>query len=68
MLDEDLMAEALRLSGEKTHSDVVRLALRQLVRGMKARSILDLRGSGLWSGDLGGMRGDSKPLRRRRAP
>ncbi len=68
MLDEDLVAEALRLSGEKTHSEVVRLALRQLVRGIRARSILDLRGSGLWAGDLPGMREDARRPRRRRVP
>lgn len=58
MLDEDLLEEAVRLSGEKTYSDAVRLALRELVRRIRAQSILELRGSGLWKGNLGEMRED----------
>jgi Arc/MetJ family transcription regulator len=67
MLDEDLLEEAVRLSGAKTYSDVVRVALEDLVRRVRARSILDLRGSGLWRGDLATMRED-RPRRGRRAP
>jgi Arc/MetJ family transcription regulator len=59
MVDADLLDEAVRLSGESTYSAVVRRALDDLVRRIKARQILDLRGSGLWEGDLGEMRRDS---------
>ncbi|MCE7870232.1 type II toxin-antitoxin system VapB family antitoxin [bacterium CPR1] len=59
VLDEQLLQEAVRLSGEKTYSGAVNRALNEFVRRIKARSILDLRGSGLWEGELAQMRGDS---------
>jgi len=46
------------LTGERTCSGVVNLALRDLVRRVKARRILDLAGSGLWEGRLSEMRED----------
>lgn len=58
VLDEELLEEAQRLSGERTYSAVVGRALDDFVRRVKARRILDLRGSGLWQGDLGVMRDD----------
>ncbi|MBN1444428.1 MAG: type II toxin-antitoxin system VapB family antitoxin [Planctomycetes bacterium] len=58
VLDENLLAEATRLSGEKTYSAVVGRALEDFVRRIKARRILELRGSGLWEGDLSRMRDD----------
>jgi Arc/MetJ family transcription regulator len=64
MVDHDLLKEALKLSGVPTYSAVVHEALEHYVRGVKARRILDLRGSGLWAGDLGEMRRD-RPLRRK---
>jgi Arc/MetJ family transcription regulator len=62
VLDEQLLEEATRLSGEKTYSGTVMCALRDFVRRAKARQILELRGSGLWEGDLAAVRRD------RRAP
>jgi Arc/MetJ family transcription regulator len=64
VLDEKLLEEATRLSGEKTYSAAVGRALEDFVRRAKARRILDLRGSGLWEGDLAAMRSDS-PKRRK---
>ena len=58
VLDEQLLEEATRLSGEKTYSAAVMRALENFVRRAKARQILDLRGSGLWEGELGVMRRD----------
>jgi len=58
MLDAELLEEAVRLSGAKTYSRVVNLALRDFVRRAKARRILELAGSGLWDGDLSRMRAD----------
>lgn len=46
-LDENLIAEANRLSGEKIDSAAVTLALAEFVRPAKARRILEFRGSGL---------------------
>jgi Arc/MetJ family transcription regulator len=62
MIDETLLDEALRLSGEKSYSAVVRLAVRDLVRRIKARRILSLRGTGLWEGRLEEMRGDDRSV------
>jgi hypothetical protein len=67
MVDQDLLKEAVRLSGEPTYSAVVGRALEDLVRRIKARRILDLRGSGLWEGDLPEMRRDAPRRRRRRS-
>jgi Arc/MetJ family transcription regulator len=68
VLREELLEEATRLSGEKTYSRAVERALEEFVRRAKARRILDLRGSGLWEGDLATMRRDrAAPRRRRRA-
>jgi hypothetical protein len=72
VLDEHLLEEATRLSGERTYSRAVERALEDFVRRVKARQILGLAGSGLWHGELGLMRGDrprrrpaSRPARRR---
>jgi Arc/MetJ family transcription regulator len=59
MLDAQLLEEATRLGGERTYSGTVQRALRDFVNRIKARRILDLTGSGLWEGDLAGMRGDA---------
>lgn len=71
VLDERLLEEATRLSGERTYSRTVERALDELVRRLKARRILDLAGSGLWEGDLSAVREDTGVYRvnktRRRA-
>ena len=58
VLDELLLDEAARLSGERTYSRTVERALRDFVARAKARQILELAGSGLWSGDLAVVRED----------
>ena len=58
VLDESILAEAQRLSGERTYSGTVMRALEDFVRRAKARRILELRGSGAWEGDLREMRRD----------
>ncbi len=57
-LDESLLDEATRLSGERTYSRTVERALREFVARARARRILDLAGSGLWQGDLSVVRED----------
>jgi Arc/MetJ family transcription regulator len=64
VLDEKTLAEATRLSGEKTYSAAVMRALEDFVRRAKARRILELRGSGLWEGDLREMRSDGPRKRK----
>ena len=69
VLDETLLEEALRLSGERTYSATVGRALSEFVRRIKSRQILELGGSGLWEGDLAEMREDrprATPVRTRR--
>ena len=68
VLREDLLLEATRLSGEKTYSRAVERALEDFVRRARARRIFELRGSGLWEGNLAEMRRDAKPAPRRRRP
>jgi Arc/MetJ family transcription regulator len=64
VLDEEVLEEATRLSGEKTYSAAVMRALEDFVRRAKARQILELRGSGLWEGELSAMRRDRGSKRR----
>ena len=66
VLDEQLLDEALRLSGERTYSRTVTRALDDFVRRVKARRTLDLAATGLWEGDLPAMRRDQR--RSARAP
>lgn len=68
VLDEQLLEEVTRLSGEKTYSAAVQRAMQEFVRLAKARRILSLRGSGLWEGDLAEMRRDdpTRPPKRAR--
>jgi Arc/MetJ family transcription regulator len=44
VLDDDLMAEASRLSGIKIKKDLVHEALRVLIAVRKRKNLLDLRG------------------------
>jgi Arc/MetJ family transcription regulator len=71
VLREELLEEAVRLSGERTYSRAVERALEDFVRRVKARRILELSGSGVWEGSISEMR-DDHPRRRsggnRRAP
>jgi len=65
MVNHDLLKEVQQLSGEPTYSAAVHAALEHFLRGIKARRILELRGSGLWEGDIGEMRRD-RPRRRKK--
>ncbi len=66
VLREDLLEEAVRLSGERTYSRTVERALEDFVRRIKARRILELAGAGLWEGNLPDMRRDNPRRRSRR--
>ena len=61
VLDEQLLEDALRISGERTYSKAVDRALAEFVRRARAGRILELAGSGLWEGDLASMRSDRPP-------
>jgi hypothetical protein len=52
VIDDDLMAEALKLSQLKTKKAVVETALRLLIRIKKQERLKSLRGKLYWDGDL----------------
>jgi Arc/MetJ family transcription regulator len=51
-IDDELMREALRLSGLKTKRAVIDAALRMFVRVQRQADILDLAGKVHWEGNL----------------
>ena len=67
VLDESLLEEATRLSGQRTYSRTVELALADFVRRIRAGQILQLAGTGFWEGDLSEMRHDAPRVSARRA-
>jgi Arc/MetJ family transcription regulator len=56
VLDEELIAEAMRRTGIKTKRAVVEEALRTLIQLKRQEDILALRGKLKWEGDLDEMR------------
>ncbi|WP_157270163.1 type II toxin-antitoxin system VapB family antitoxin [Azohydromonas aeria] len=57
-IDDQLMEEALRLSGAKTKREAVEQGLRALVRLRRQEELRQLRGQLDWQGDLERMRTD----------
>lgn len=51
-IDDDLMREAMRTSGERTRRAVVERALRLLVQTRAQARFRRLRGKVVWDGDL----------------
>ena len=58
VLDERLLDETRRALGLKTYSEVVNVALRELLRSATFAKIETYAHSGIWEGDLGAMRGE----------
>jgi Arc/MetJ family transcription regulator len=58
-IDDGLMAEALKASGQKSKKDAVHEGLRLLVRLGRQKRIKAWRGRLAWEGDLDAMRRDS---------
>lgn len=58
VIDDELMKEALELSGLKTKREVVETALRHLIQAKKEEEIRAWRGKLKWEGDLDEMRRD----------
>ncbi|MEZ4683127.1 MAG: type II toxin-antitoxin system VapB family antitoxin [Caldilineaceae bacterium] len=56
VIDDELMAEAMRVTGINTKREVVEEALRVLVRTTQQKNILALRGKIQWEGNLNEMR------------
>ena len=58
VIDDKLMAEALRVSGCKTKKEAVEAGLKLLVQRNDQQEIRRLRGRLKWEGDLEKMRGN----------
>ncbi len=58
VIDDELMKEALALSGLKTKREVVETALRRFVKLKRQEEIRDYFGKLKWEGDLEAMRRD----------
>lgn len=58
VIEDQLMREALRLSGLKTKREAVEEGLRTLVRLEKQKMVRSYRGKLAWKGDLDAMRTD----------
>jgi Arc/MetJ family transcription regulator len=65
VLDEKLLEEAVRLSGERTYSRTVERALEEFVRRIKAGRIWSYAGTGVWEGNLSEMRDDKHSVAER---
>ena len=59
VVDDQLMSQALKLSGLKTKKQAVEEGLRLLIAMKKQESIRQFRGKLMWEGDLDAMRKDS---------
>ncbi len=55
-LDEKLVNEALNLTRMKTKKELVDFALKELVRKIKRKKLLELEGKVKWEGNLNEMR------------
>lgn len=58
VIDDKLMAEALRVTGAQTKREVVELGLRTLIQLRRQEQIRGFRGKLRWTGDLERMRTD----------
>ncbi len=56
VIDDELMAQALKATGLETKKEVVEQGLRLLVKRSKQQSIRSLRGKIKWEGNLDEMR------------
>jgi Arc/MetJ family transcription regulator len=59
VIDDALMADALKASGVRTKREAVELGLRTLIRIRRQEGIRRLRGKLNWDGDLDAMRADA---------
>ena len=59
VIDDDLMTEALDVSGNRTKRETVEEALKLLITLKNQAKIRALRGKLRWEGDLESMRSDS---------
>lgn len=58
-IDDELLAEAMKATGQKTKKGAIEEALRRVTRTQRLQKMLDeVRGTG-WEGDLDELRGGS---------
>lgn len=57
-IDDQLMSDALRLTGLKTKKETVEMGLRTLLRLGQQEQLRRFRGKLPWDGDLNAMRSD----------
>ena len=57
VIDDELMAKAIKASGVQTKKDVVEQGLKLLIQRSHQQSIRELRGKLKWEGDLDELRG-----------
>ena len=62
MVDEELVEEACRITGQRTWSGVIDHALKEIVRRDKIQKLFDMAGTNFWEGDLGEMRDGDRPV------
>ncbi|MEZ5417462.1 MAG: type II toxin-antitoxin system VapB family antitoxin [Vicinamibacterales bacterium] len=58
VLDEHLLEEAVRVSGERSYARTIGRALAEFVQRARAQRISSYAGSGVWQGNLAEMRRD----------
>jgi len=56
VLDDELVAQAMRLTGLQTKRGLIDHALKELIRRRQQRRMLELRGRVKWEGNLNKMR------------
>ena len=59
VIDDELMASALKMTGLRTKREAVELGLKTLVRLTQQEQIRQFRGKLPWKGDLEKMRSDN---------
>lgn len=59
VIDDELMASALKMTGLKTKREAVELGLKTLVKLKKQEQIRQFRGKLSWKGNLEKMRSDT---------
>jgi Arc/MetJ family transcription regulator len=60
VIDDQLMADALKLTGARTKREAVELGLRTLLQTARQADVKRLRGKVAWQGDLDAIRRDAK--------
>lgn len=57
VIDDDLMADAIKVTGLSTKKEVVEQGLKLIIKRNQQQAIRQLRGKLQWEGDLDEMRG-----------